>query len=179
MKTRIENKKKWQELIQRWHNPQLQEGLGFLFDDMTLLQRDMSVSHRIVMSSIIHFVQKLYSKAYSDNFYEYLHDKFVWKQTEILNSVATHEYNLKRASLIKEIKGKLPEEFYWKDDDRSLTYDRAEKLIGFLERAHDTNSEEYKVLKTSTYNTIDKEIQKKSGNRDWEDEYIKEFPYHF
>ena len=48
----------------------------------------------------------------------------------------------------------------------------------FLEKAKTVNSEEYKVLETCTFNdTIDETIMKKSGERDWESNYIKE--YHF
>jgi len=180
MKTGIESKKIWQELILRWHDPQLQKGLSFLFDDVPLLKRDMSLRHRKVISSIIKFVGKLYSNAYSDNLYEHIHQEFVWELTENHSHEKVMDYDLKNASFINEIKGKLPEEFYWKDDDRQLTLDRAEKLIGFLEKAKDTNSEEYKILKISTNNdTINEEILKKSGERDLEYEYIKEFPYRF
>ena len=180
MKTEIKSKKKWQELILRWHDPQLQEGLGFMFDDMSLLERDMSLRHRIVASSIIKFVGELYSKAYLDNLYEHMHEEFEWELIDNHSHEEVMDFNLKSASFINEIKGKLPEEFYWKDDDRQLTLDRAKELMGFLEKAKDTGSEEYKILKISTNNdTIDEEILKKSGERDWENEYIKEFPYRF
>ncbi len=90
-----ESKKKWQEFIQQWHNPVLQEGLGFLFDDMQLKNRDMNIRHRIVVSDILDFIKKLYSKTYSDNFYEYLLDQFVKEQSAILHKVETYQRNLR------------------------------------------------------------------------------------
>jgi len=180
MKTDSKDMKKWQKLILRWHDPELQEAIGFLVGDISFLKKNMSLHHKMVASSIIKFVEKMYSKGYSSNMYEDLHNELVREIAEYHSYDEHLDYNLRCASFINEIKGKLPEEFYWKDDDRKLTIDRAEKLIGFLEKVKNPNSEEYKVLRTSTKrDSIDEEIQKKTGERDWEDEYIKEFPYRF